>query len=165
MNYRRWLFRAITVALMVCVFHAATLAAGIPGHLPVTRLQIETDEGMRDFRVSVASHPQDRRRGLMYVTELEADQGMLFDFGGSSIRSMWMKNTPLSLDMLFLRDDGSISSIARDTVPYTRTPIFSEEPVKAVLELKGGVCRLLDIQPGDRVFHPIFGSRADPSSD
>ena len=101
----------------------------------------------------------------MYVTELAADEGMLFDFGTPSIQGMWMKNTLLSLDMLFIREDGSISSIARDTVPYSRKTIVSEEPVKAVLELRGGVCKLLDIAPGDMVLHPVFGNSGRPPTD
>lgn len=164
-TFRRRLIPAIAAALLIGAPHAVSVADRVPDHLPVTDLRIATANGIREFRVSVASRPKDRRRGLMYVTELAADEGMLFDFGTPSIQGMWMKNTLLSLDMLFIREDGSISSIARDTVPHSRKTIVSEEPVKAVLELRGGVCKLLDIAPGDMVLHPVFGNSGRPPAD
>ncbi len=147
---------------LIGVLHTATLAAGIPAHLPVSRLELRTAAGIdHPFRISMATRQEDRQRGLMFVTEMAEDQGMLFDHGESVIASMWMKNTPLPLDMLFIRQDGTISSIARETVPYSRQTITSEEPVRAVLELKGGTCERLGVQPGDRVIHPIFESSTD----
>lgn len=158
MNPSKLLSFAILVAL-IGVLHTATLAAGIPAHLPVAHLELRTAAGIgHPFRISVATRPEDRQRGLMFVTEMAEDQGMLFDHGGAVIASMWMKNTPLPLDMLFIRQDGTISSITRETVPYSRQNITSQEPVRAVLELRGGTCERLGIEPGDRVIHPIFES-------
>jgi uncharacterized membrane protein (UPF0127 family) len=157
MTYRLPLLPAFIITVLVCGLHAMTLAAGVPAHLPVSQLTVLTQKGSDHlFEVSVATRPEDRRRGLMFVTELRNDQGMLFDYGRTSVASMWMKNTPMPLDMIFIRADGSISSIARETTPYSRSTITSEEPVRAVLELKGGTCRRLGIEPGDRVVHPIF---------
>jgi len=142
----------MTIGLLIGTLHAWTFAAGIPEHLPVTRLEIRTDaHASHRFRVSVATRPEDRQRGLMYVMDMRPDQGMLFELGEPRVASMWMKNTPLPLDMLFIRADGSISSIVRDTEPYSRTPIHSNEPVAAVLELLGGTCDRLGINVGDVV--------------
>ncbi len=157
MTYRIPLLPAFIITVLVCGLHAMTLAAGVPAHLPVSQLNVVTRDGSDHvFEVSVATQPEDRRRGLMFVTELRNDQGMLFDYGGTAVASMWMKNTPMPLDMIFIRADGSISSIARETTPYSRATITSKEPVRGVLELKGGTCRRLGIEPGDRVIHPIF---------
>jgi uncharacterized membrane protein (UPF0127 family) len=153
------------IAVVICTPSSVTLADGIPPHLPVSDLGLRTVDGrVHHFRVSLATRPADRQRGLMFVTELADDQGMLFDNGRPAIPSMWMKNTPLSLDMLFIRADGSISSIARETVPYSRALILSAEPVRAVLELKGGTCERLGIEPGDTVLHPLFGDKDSPPS-
>ena len=157
MTYRIPLLPAFAITVLICGLHAMTLAAGVPAHLPVSRLTVLTQEGSSHlFEVSVATRPEDRQRGLMFVTELRNDQGMLFDYGRTSVASMWMKNTPIPLDMIFIRADGSISSIARETTPYSRSSITSEEPVRAVLELKGGTCRRLGIETGERVAHPVF---------
>ena len=94
----------------------------------------------------------------MFVTDLAPDEGMLFDAGGVAHSSMWMRNTPLSLDMLFILPDGRISRIERETVPYSRTLIHSGVPVRAVLELNGGIAAELAIRDGDRVVHPIFAA-------
>jgi hypothetical protein len=84
---------------------------------------------------------------------------MLFDSGRVEHASMWMRNTPLSLDMLFVLPDGEIARIERETVPYSRTIITSGRPVRAVVELNGGITAELGIRAGDRVVHPVFGTR------
>jgi uncharacterized membrane protein (UPF0127 family) len=126
-------------------------------HLRVSELWIETAAGERHrFRVYEARSPEERRRGLMFVTDLDPDEGMLFDSGRVEHESMWMRNTPLPLDMLFVRADGSIARIERETVPYSRTLIHSGTPVRAVIELNGGIAAELGIRAGDRVEHPLF---------
>ena len=125
------------------------VAGGMPDHLPPDDLIIRTASGDRhSFRVRIASRLEDRRRGLMFVDTLAEDEGMLFDNGENRVAGMWMKNTPLSLDMLFIRADGTISSIARETTPFSRAPILSREPVVAVLEIRGGIAGRLGIEPG-----------------
>lgn len=94
----------------------------------------------------------------MYRSEMAADAGMLFDFAKSGPVSMWMKNTLIPLDMLFIRSDGTIATIAERTVPHSLVPIESGEPVLAVLELNGGVCARLGIREGDKALHPLFGT-------
>lgn len=90
---------------------------------------------------------------------------MLFDLDGQAMVSMWMKNTPLSLDMIFILDDGRISSIARETTPFSRRSISSLEPVRAVLEIGGGISDRLEIREGDRVVHPLFTDSSREESD
>ena len=86
---------------------------------------------------------------------------MLFDFGRVRTASMWMKDTPLSLDMLFIAADGRIVNIVADTVPRSLAVIRSSEPVLGVLEVRAGTARRLGIRPGDRVEHPIFAGALD----
>ena len=153
---------AAAVSWLVVVAMGDASAVGMPDHLPASDLVIATASGDRHpFRVRIASDPEDRRRGLMFVDELAEDEGMLFDNGVSQLASMWMKNTPLSLDMLFIRPDGAISSIIARTVPFSRRTIFSREPVLAVLELRGGTSERLGIAAGDRVVHPLFEEPED----
>jgi len=95
--------------------------------------------------------------GLMHVTALPADRGMLFLFESEHRVNFWMKDTPLSLDILFIAPDGRIVNIAEDTTPGSLTPIESVAPVSGVLEIPAGTARRLGIGAGDRVLHPAFG--------
>jgi uncharacterized membrane protein (UPF0127 family) len=154
---RHWLLPALIFLLVVSALHRLTFAAGLPEGMPESPLEIVTRGGAEHaFVVLEARSPEQRARGLMFVTELDPREGMLFDSGGIAMASMWMRNTPLPLDMLFIRSDGTISSIARETKPFSRTPVVSTEPVRAVLELLGGTCDRLGIEPGDRVRHRLF---------
>ena len=156
MVVRQWVFASILVVL-VFALHTMTLASGVPGHLSVSELTIETESGQRhEFRVFEALTPPDRSRGLMYVEELGEREGMIFFSGASAVSSIWMKNTPIPLDVLFVRADGTVSSIAADMIPYSRRPVSSREPVLATVEIYGGTCKKLGIHPGDRVYHYLL---------
>ena len=118
---------------------------------------IATQGGQRQsFKVEVARNDADRAQGLMYRRAMPADQGMLFDFAKVGPVSMWMQNTYLPLDMLFVRPDGTIARIAANTEPLSTRTIPSGEPVLAVLELNAGTAARLGIKPGDRIEHPLF---------
>jgi uncharacterized membrane protein (UPF0127 family) len=119
-------------------------------------LTIETKAGPRRFDVEVARTDADRAQGLMYRRSMPSDRGMLFDFARVEPVSMWMQNTYLSLDMLFIRADGTIARIAADTEPLSTRVIPSGEPVLAVLELVAGTAKRLGIAAGDLVRHPLF---------
>nr|WP_246742476.1 DUF192 domain-containing protein [Microvirga splendida] len=120
-------------------------------------LSIATQGGQKQsFKVEVARNDADRAQGLMFRRSMPADQGMLFDFGRVEPVSMWMQNTYLSLDMLFIRPDGTIARIAANTEPLSTRTIPSGEPVLAVLELNAGTAAKLGIKLGDRVEHSIF---------
>ncbi len=122
-------------------------------------LDIATEEGARHrFTVEIADDDAERAYGLMFVRRLAPDRGMLFDYGYEQRVSMWMKNTYVPLDMLFVERDGTIESIVERAAPHTRTPRRSKGRVRAVLELKGGTADRLGIESGDRVLHPLFGN-------
>lgn len=103
------------------------------------------------FDVYLAMNNEQRRRGLMFVREMPRFTGMLFVYEGADMRSMWMKNTYIPLDILFVRGDGVVSSVARDTEPLSLSSITSTEPVNFVLELNAGVTARLLIGPGSRL--------------
>jgi uncharacterized protein len=123
-------------------------------------LAIVTKAGARhEFQVEVARNDADRAQGLMYRRSMAADRGMLFDFARVEPVAMWMQNTYISLDMLFIRPDGTIARIAENTEPLSTRTISSGEPVLGVLELIAGSAKRLGLHPGDRVQHPLFKAR------
>jgi uncharacterized membrane protein (UPF0127 family) len=145
--------------LFLCL--ASILAAFVPvaiaAPLPVTSVVIDSDHGPISFKAEVAADQASQEKGLMFRTKLAPDAGMLFDINPPQFQTFWMKNTVLPLDMLFIRADGVISSIAPQAVPYSETPIPSYEPVRGVLEINGGRAAALGIEPGQRVHNAIFG--------
>ncbi len=145
-------FRPVLPALALVV-----LVAGAVYAQALETLSIASQGGQRQtFRVEVARNDADRAQGLMFRRSMPADQGMLFDFGRVEPVSMWMQNTYLSLDMLFIRPDGTIARIAANTEPLSTRTIPSGESVLAVLELNAGTAARLGIKAGDRVEHPVF---------
>jgi uncharacterized membrane protein (UPF0127 family) len=124
--------------------------------LPQSPLRIVTAEGAYDFVVELADDSETRNQGLMYRGELADDTGMLFDFERERRVSMWMKNTLISLDMLFIKANGRIAHIAKNTETESLKSIPSGVPVLAVLEVNAGTADRLRILPGDRIEHPLF---------
>ena len=110
------------------------------------------------FLVELATTGPQRERGLMYRRQMDGDAGMLFDFGVSRPVMMWMKNTELSLDMLFISNTGVIRKVHREAVPMSETIISSQSSVKYVLEINGGRAAALGIREGDRVYSPQIGN-------
>jgi hypothetical protein len=120
-------------------------------------LTIKTVDGRSlPFHVELVQTPEEMARGLMNRPSLPADAGMLFNFGQDRPVTMWMKNTLIPLDMLFVGADGVIAGIAERTVPMSLEVIPSPGPVRAVLEVNGGTSDRLKIKVGDRVTHSIF---------
>jgi uncharacterized protein len=119
-------------------------------------LTIAGASGRHAFQVEVARNDAERAQGLMYRRSLAPDRGMLFDFARVQPISMWMQNTYIPLDMIFIRADGSIARIADNAEPLSTRTIPSGEPVLAVLEVIGGTAARLGVKPGDRVEHPLF---------
>lgn len=119
-------------------------------------LVVESRGGRHEFRVWVADSPPRRASGLMFVERLETGTGMLFLYGDPQPVSMWMKNTLIPLDMLFVAADGRITRVARQARPLTLRTISSLGLVTAVIEIGGGEAQRLGIEPGDRVLHPAF---------
>lgn len=151
-------------AFLAAVFALFFVSACSPGqdgpqrNLPRLDIKVETGRGAVDFNVQLAANDATRAKGLMFVEKLESKDGMLFDFGKEGYRSFWMKNTLIPLDIIYIKADGTISTINENTTPLSETPIPSSEPVRAVLEIAGGRARELGIEPGAKVHARIFGN-------
>ena len=123
-------------------------------------LEIITKSGVQVFSVELAKTDEERMRGLMYRTSLPDGQGMLFDFSPEQNVSMWMKNTLIPLDMLFVQGDGRILRIAENTKTQSEDIIPSGGPVRVVVELIAGSAKKYGIAPGDKVaFAPLLKGR------
>ncbi|HMN51510.1 MAG: DUF192 domain-containing protein [Xanthobacteraceae bacterium] len=123
------------------------------------KLEIATKSGVHVFDIEFADTDYKRRVGLMFRKELPQGQGMLFDFDRERGVAMWMQNTYVSLDMIFIRADGTIANIAQFTTPLSEATILSDGPVKGVLEVVAGTALRLGIAPGDKVSHRIFDKK------
>ena len=152
-------------ALLAACLAAPAAARAQPGvnqpqpRLPTEPMVILTRDGRRlTFTVEMAIQPDQQMIGLMFRPEVNPDEGMLFDWGTPRESSMWMRNTIASLDMVFIAADGRIHRIAERTVPQSLATVSSNGPVRATLELAAGVTERMDIRPGDRVLHPLFGT-------
>jgi uncharacterized membrane protein (UPF0127 family) len=145
---------AMVVGLLMLV-SAFCLAADV--NFPRSKLELVSVAGQRhSFDVELASTPEQLSQGLMFRRNLAANAGMLFDFGQIRPVSMWMRNTLIPLDMLFIDDRGQVVAVVQRTVPMSEEPLGPTTPVRAVLELNGGTASRLGIGPGTTVRHPIF---------
>ena len=147
-------FLTLPLALLFLVFFPA--GPHWQGAADQATLEIVTKSGVHVFQVELAVTNEERATGLMYRKVLPEGRGMLFDFKPDQEVSMWMKNTYVSLDMIFIRSDGRISRIAENTTPLSEAIIPSRGPVAGVLEVAAGTARKYGIVPGDRVAHPLF---------
>lgn len=125
--------------------------AGAQAQSALAPLTIETKRGPRTFRVEIARTGEEQARGLMFRTSLPDRGGMIFPMAPPRPATFWMKNTPLPLDIIFIRADGTIARIAARTTPYSLDLIESGEPVAAVLEIIGGGAEAAGIAEGDKV--------------
>ena len=133
-----------TICTLLMILAASSAAAqqdsDLDSAFSSSAIVIDADEhNCYHFDVYVATSYAQQRRGLMHVRQLPSSTGMLFVYDRPGIRSMWMKNTYIPLDMLFIRGDGTVESIAANTVPLSLQSISSGEPVVYVLELNAGV--------------------------
>lgn len=122
--------------------------------LPTAKVLVVTASGHHRFRVWIADTDQTRAQGLMYINKLDANQGMLFLFERPRFASFWMKDTYLSLDVIFIGSDGVVVNIAHEATPLSLEPIESVAPVKAVMELTTGTAVRIGLATGDRVHIP-----------
>jgi uncharacterized membrane protein (UPF0127 family) len=149
--------RAFVLAVAVLLLGGVPAAAQLQ-RFPTAPLTIVTAKGPQRFTVEVATTPAQMEQGLMYRRSLAPDAGMIFDYGALSMASMWMKNTLIPLDMLFVDAQGRIVGIHERAVPQSLDTIASPAPSRAVIELNGGTAARLGIRPGDKVLFPIFGT-------
>jgi hypothetical protein len=134
-----------------------SLAADLQ-RFPASELTIVSASGKHRFKVEVAETPAQMTQGLMFRPSLAPDAGMLFDYREPTTATMWMRNTLIPLDMLFVDDHGRIVNIHQRAVPQSLDLIAAAAPVRAVIELNGGTTARLGIMPGDQVVHPMFGN-------
>ena len=157
---RNFAWRTVRLGLAVAMLAAlaALTSVGVRAASFGT-LEIATKSGVHIFSVEMATTEDEKQKGLMYRKELADGKGMLFDFSPEQPISMWMKNTYISLDMIFIRADGRILRIAENTEPLSTKIISSGGLAKGVLEVIAGTAQKYGIQPGDRVAHPLFNKR------
>jgi hypothetical protein len=147
---------------LVCTILALAAAAYLVVLLPAARgaelqtLEIASKTGVHVFSVELAVTDEERERGLMFRRSVPEFTGMLFDFKRDQEVTMWMKNTYVSLDMIFIQSDGRIRRVAENTETESLKIIPSGGPVRAVLEVAAGTARKLGIEPGDRIASPIL---------
>ena len=131
---------------------AQTAASRVsPAGLELVPLEIRSGTQLHRFVVEVAATPEQQQHGLMFREHVGPAEGMIFPLAPPKPAVFWMKNTIVPLDMIFIRADGTIASIAANTVPYSLAPVGVGEPVAAVLEIAGGRSAELGIKAGDRV--------------
>jgi uncharacterized membrane protein (UPF0127 family) len=149
------------LALLLGALAATALLEGLAaradsGDFPVSTLEIRTAHGRHSFNIRVADTAERQELGLMYQTRLAADEGMLFPQAQPRIVSMWMKNTYIPLDMLFIDRRGRIVCLLAMTRPQSLEILTCPKPVKAVLEIGGGEAAERGIRVGDRVLHKLL---------
>ena len=149
---RRGVIFALAVgALLFPAIRCAGVAAN--GNPDIVSIWAASGEEVR-FVVEIARTPAERSQGLMHRDRLEADEGMLFVYEAEQPVTMWMRDTRIPLDMLFIGAEGTIVKIRERAVPFSEEVINSEKPVVAVLEVNGGTASRYGIRPGDRVMLP-----------
>ncbi|NBW76508.1 MAG: DUF192 domain-containing protein [Sphingomonadaceae bacterium] len=154
---RHLLFALLAATLAACspgagdAAPAAARAVHPESGLEVVPLTVTSASGTHRFKVEVAKSAMEQAKGLMFRTKLGPDEGMIFPMRPPRGASFWMRNTVISLDLIFVAPDGRISNIAANAVPYDERPLLSLGPVKAVLEIPGGRAAELGIAPGDKV--------------
>ena len=148
--------RAVLAAAAVIAFAGAARAQ--LATFPKGKLVIETAKGKFPFDIEIALSPPQMMQGLMFRRALAADAGMLFDYGSPQPITMWMKNTVIPLDMIFIANDGRIVDFHERAVPMSLDTIETKVPARAVLEVNAGTVARLGVQVGDTVHHMSFGN-------
>jgi uncharacterized membrane protein (UPF0127 family) len=151
-----WIVFAMAAVLAtMTIAHAQTRP---PEGFATGALAIRTEKDTHKFQIEIARTPDQQQFGLMFRNKLAADAGMLFVYERPQRISMWMKNTYIPLDMIFIGADGRVVGIAERRVPLSVEPIYSSGPALAVLEVNGGTAARLGIKPGDTVLYEAFGT-------
>jgi uncharacterized protein len=120
------------------------------------RVEIISGATTHVFQTEVMKTPEQRAKGLMFRQFMPDDRGMLFDFDREEPVTMWMRNTYIPLDMVFIRANGAIHRIHERAQPLDETTISAGAPVRFVLEINGGVAAKLGLKAGDKVRHPLI---------
>ena len=152
------------IGFFALLFFAAQLVfqkASAQDMMRVETVTVVTAHASTMFSAEVADTDATRERGLMFRQVMPPDQAMLFDVGTPRPIAMWMKNTYVALDMVFVRQDGTIAAIAENTVPKSLDTIGVQEPVKGVIEFAAGTAKRIGLAKGDHVLGSIFTPSAN----
>ena len=156
--------KRVVLIFVACSLWLAGASASVAENAQISKLEpvtVASSESVTMLTAEVADTEELRTRGLMFRHFLPDDKAMLFDYQNPRPVAMWMKNTNISLDMLFIRADGTIAAIAENTVPQSLDTISVQEPVRGVLEMAAGTVKKLGLRPNDKVYHRIFKTVED----
>ncbi len=148
--------RARATAAVLALVALFSMLASPAAALPRSELLVETASSQFRFEVEIADDATERAEGLMYRETMADNAGMLFLYPEPQQVQFWMKNTPMSLDIVFVRAEGTIARIAARTTPFSEDMIPSGEKVRAVLEVKAGMMHQLGVRVGDRLRNPQY---------
>lgn len=149
---------AFFILFAFVVLPTAQSMAGQPQSLKVTPLVVETSAGQFEFEVELAASQTEHEIGLMFRHQMDDNHGMLFINEEVRYNSFWMKNTYISLDIIFIKADGTIQNIVANTIPLSLDSVPSTGPVIAILELNAGKAQAMKLKAGDQIFHEAFGN-------
>jgi uncharacterized membrane protein (UPF0127 family) len=148
-----------TAPVVLALMLLAGGLAGPAGAMKRDTLKLHTKGGVKTINVEITETQEEKAKGLMFRTHLEDTDSMLFFYERPMEITMWMRNTLIPLDMVFIRPDGIVHRIEAWTKPFSEEIISSRAPVSACLELAGGAAERLGLKPGDRIEHPLFKPR------
>jgi len=151
-------FHFVVLCFLFLIFFAGPAPSQDAPLARIEQVVVETAVGSTVFLTEIADTDELRSRGLMFRHRLPDDRAMLFDCKETRPVMMWMKNTHIALDMVFIRPGGLVAKVAENTVPMSKTIIDSGEPVAYVLEIAAGTARRIGLKPGDRVIHALIGN-------
>ena len=144
--------RLVVIVSLFLMYNLCEVSASVKSELSI----ITSNGSKHNFLVEVAKTEKEKKIGLMFRKTLAKNAGMLFLYKREALRLMWMKNTFIPLDILFIDKKGVIKRVVKRTIPHSLATISSRKSVLAVLELRGGITSSLEIKKGDRIEHPAF---------
>ena len=144
--------RLFVIVSLFLIYNLCEVSASVKSELSI----ITSNGSKHNFLVEVAKTEEEKKIGLMFRKTLAKNAGMLFLYKREALRLMWMKNTFIPLDILFIDKNGVIKRVVKRTIPHSLATISSRQSVLAVLELRGGITSSLEIKKGDRIEHPAF---------
>ena len=144
--------RLVVIVSLFLMYNLCEVSASVKSELSI----ITSNGSKHNFLVEVAKTEEEKKIGLMFRKTLAKNAGMLFLYKREALRLMWMKNTFIPLDILFIDKKGVIKRVVKRTIPHSLATISSRQSVLAVLELRGGITSSLEIKKGDRIEHPAF---------
>lgn len=153
--------KTIFVAIASFLMFLMNAQAQEPMRLEVNSIPISflTSSGTHNYSVEIAQKPEELEAGLMFRKDFPSDRAMLFIFSDQHDIMMWMKNTPLPLDMVFVDNDGKVVSVAYNTTPESTILISSGFPTRYVVELNAGEIKKMNLKRGDCVTHPAIEAK------